>query len=129
MGVDRAVAVVEHGEHIELFENAGVDIAINPRRATAEEIIEFARDQNTQHVAFLEGGDVQAIEVRLDEDSVLLGAPIAETSKALPDGVVIGAVTRNGSYLMPRGDTVLQVGDHVVIMADNDVLTETMERV
>lgn len=126
MGIDRSVAVVDHGEHVDLFEEAGVDVAVNPRRATAEEIIEFARDQNTQNVALLESGDIEVIEIRLDEESGITGRTIAESAVDLPDGVVIGAVTRSGSYLLPRGETVLEAGDHVVILAESDVVEETM---
>lgn len=127
MGVDRSIAVVDHGEHVNLFEEAGVDVAVNPRRATAEEIIEFARDQNTQNVALLEGGGPKVIEIRLAADSALTGHPIEESRPRLPGAVVIGAVRRKGSFLMPRGDTVLESGDYVWLLANKDVVDETME--
>jgi len=126
MGVDRSVAIVDHGEYVDLFESAGVDVAVNPRRATAEEIIEFARDQDTQNVDLLEHDQVEVIEIRIDEESVLAGRPIEEAIGDLPSGVVIGAITRNGSFLMPRGDTVVKPGDHAVVLADSDVVEETI---
>ena len=127
MGVDRVVAIVDHGEYVDLFEEAGVDTAVNPRRATAEEIIEFARDQDTQNVALLEHNRAQVIEIRIDERSVLAGRPIEEAITDLPPGVVVGALTRSGSFLVPRGDTVVEPGDHAVILADNDVVEETVD--
>lgn len=127
-GADRSIAVVAHGEYVELFEEAGVDVAVNPRRATAAEIIDFARDQDTQNVALLEGEQAEVIEIRIDTDSIIAGRPIHEAIRDLPDGVVIGAVTRNGSFLMPRGDTVIEPGDHAVILVDSDVVEETIAR-
>lgn len=126
-GADRSVAIVDHGEYVDLFEDAGVDVAVNPRRATATEIIEFVRDQDTQNVALLED-EAQVIEIRIDTDSVLAGRPIREAISDLPEDVVIGAITRNGSFRMPRGDTVIEPGDHAVILADNDVVEETVAR-
>lgn len=126
MGVDRSVAIVDHGEHVDLFEQAGVDVAVNPRRATAEEIIEFARDQDTQNVALLEEGEVEVIEIRLSAGSAAAGRSIEEAAADFPEGVVIAAVTRAGSYLLPRGETVLEGGDHVVVLAESEVIDETM---
>jgi len=127
MGVDRVVAIVNHGEYVDLFEEAGVDTAVNPQRSTAEEIIEFARDQDTQSVALLEHNQAQMIEIRIDEMSVLAGRPIEEAIPDLPPGVVVGALTRDGSFLIPRGDTVVEPGDHAVILADSDVVEELVD--
>ena len=127
-GADRAVAVVDHGDYVELFEEAGVDVAVNPRRAAAAEIIDFARDQDTQNVALLEDEQAEVIEILVDADSVLADRPIREGVSELPDGVVVGALTRNGSFLMPRGDTVVEPGDHAVILADSGVVEETIAR-
>jgi len=127
-GADRSVAVVDHGEYVELFEDAGVDVAVNPRRATAAEIVDFARDHDTQNVALLEDNQAEVIEIQIDTDSVLSGRPIRETIHDLPEGVVVGAVTRNGTFLAPRGDTVIEPGDHAVILVDSDVVEETVAR-
>ena len=126
-GADRSIAIVDHGEHVDLFEDAGVDVAVNPRRATATEIIEFVRDQDTQNVALLADNQAQVIEIRIDTDSILAGRPISESIEDLPAGVVVGALTRNGSFRMPRGDTVVNPGDHAVILVDSDVVDETLE--
>ncbi len=127
-GADRAVAVVDNGEYVELFEEAGVDVAVNPRRATAAEIIDFARDQDTLNVALLEDNQAEVIEIQIDTNSVLADRPIREAIQDLPEGVVVGAVTRNGSLLAPRGDTVIAPGDHAVILVDSDVVEETIAR-
>jgi len=127
-GANRSVAVVDHGEYVELFEEAGVDVAVNPRRATAAEIIDFARDQDTQHATLLDDVHAEVIEIRIDTDSALAGRPLRESIRDFPDGVVVGAITRNGSFLVPRGDTVIEPGDHAVILAESDIVEETIAR-
>jgi trk system potassium uptake protein TrkA len=42
----------------------------------------------------------------------------------LPDGVVIGAITRADELVTPRGDTVIRPGDHVVVFLDACVADE-----
>jgi len=62
----------------------------------------------------------------VDGDSVLVDRPIQESIPSLPDGVVVGAITRGDdrSFVTPRGSTVVEESDHVVLFVDSDVLEE-----
>lgn len=125
MGAARAVAVVDAGEYVELFEEVGVDVAVNPREVTAEEITRFTRERRAENVAMIEHDRAEVVEFEVDAESVLVDRPIRESMPDLPDGVVLGAITRNGELVVPRGDTVIEVGDHVVVFVDADVIDET----
>jgi trk system potassium uptake protein TrkA len=35
----------------------------------------------------------------------------------LPEGVIVGAIVRDAEIVIPRGDTVVQTGDRVVLFA------------
>lgn len=129
LGTGRTVSVTEAGEYVELFEAVGVDVAINPREATAEEITRFTREQRAENVAIIEGDRAEVLEIEIDVESVLVDRPIRESIADLPDGVVIGAITRNGGYVTPRGDTVVQVDDHVVVFVRGDAVEETTAKI
>ncbi|WP_254271848.1 Trk system potassium transporter TrkA [Haloarcula marina] len=122
LGANRAVAVVDSGAYVPLFEAVGVDVAVNPREATAEEITRFTREHQAENVAIIESDRAEVLEIEVDDESVLVDRPIRESVGDLPDGVVIGAITRNGNLVIPRGDTVLERGDHVVVFVDAEVL-------
>ncbi|WP_276252838.1 Trk system potassium transporter TrkA [Halomontanus rarus] len=124
IGVDRTVAVVEFGEYVDLFETVGVDVAVNPRVVTAEEITRFTREETTENVAILESDRAEVLEIEIDRDSLLFGNRIMDAMTELPDGIVIGAITRNGELITPRGQTVVELGDHVVVFVDTEVLDE-----
>ncbi|AEH38554.1 Trk system potassium transporter TrkA [Halopiger xanaduensis] len=123
-GAQRTIAVVEEPEYVDLFETVGIDVAINPRAVTAEEITRFTREFRTENVAMLESDRAEVLEIEIDDDSLLLENRISDVVRELPDGVVIGAITRDGRLITPRGDTVLERGDHVVVFADTRVLDE-----
>ncbi|MFB6303673.1 MAG: Trk system potassium transporter TrkA [Haloferacaceae archaeon] len=125
LGAERTVAVVDSGEYVDLFEEVGVDVAVNPREATGEEITRFTREQQAENVAVIESDRAEVLEIQIDAESVLVDRPIHESVADLPAGVVIGAITRNGEFVIPRGDTVVRRGDHVVVFVENDVLEET----
>ncbi|RRJ33678.1 Trk system potassium transporter TrkA [Halocatena pleomorpha] len=116
LGVDRTITVVETTEYTDLFEAVGVGAAINPRDATAEEIIRFTH--GTENVALVEHGCAEVLEIEVSPGSILENRSISESMADLPTQVVVGAITRNGSVITPRGDTVIESGDHVVLFAE-----------
>ena len=124
LGAERAVAIVGETEYVDLFEAVGVDVAINPREATAEEITRFTRERRAENVALIENDRAEVIEIQVDDDSVLANKPIRESVADLPDGVVVGAITRNGDFVIPRGGTVIEPRDTVVLFVDANVVEE-----
>ncbi len=127
LGVDRTVAVIEHPEYADVFETVGIDVAVNPREETAEDIIRFTRADHTEKVAMLEHDRAEVIEIEAGVDSILTNRQIADTTSDLPDGVVIGAISRGGELVTPRGTTVVEPGDHVVLFVDARVLDDVLD--
>ena len=124
LGAERAITIVDDGSYVKLFEEVGIDVAVNPREATAEEITRFTREQQAENVAIIESDRAEVMEIEVDEDSVLVDRPIRESVADLPDGVVIGAITRNGELVKPRGDTVIRADDHVVVFVEAEAIEE-----
>ncbi|WP_338739063.1 Trk system potassium transporter TrkA [Haloplanus salilacus] len=128
LGADRTVATVEAPEYVDLFEEVGVDVAINPREAAAEELTRFTREHRAESVAILEDDRAEVLEIEIDADSILVDRPIRESVADLPAGAVIGAITRDGTFVIPRGDTVIERGDHVVLFVDTACLDEASDK-
>jgi trk system potassium uptake protein TrkA len=122
LGTERTVAVVDSMEFADLFEAVGIDVAVSPREATAEEITRFTRDRRAENVSLIEGHRAEVMEFEVDAEGTAVGCTIRELAGELPAGVVVGAITRNGQLITPRGDTVIEIGDHVVVFADADAV-------
>ncbi|MHB8463536.1 MAG: TrkA C-terminal domain-containing protein, partial [Acidimicrobiales bacterium] len=65
-----------------------------------------------------DGGDAHLVEVRLAEDSPAKGRPLADL--AVPRDASVVAVVRGGRVVIPRGDTVMQVADEVVVLVTGE---------
>ncbi|WP_136716365.1 Trk system potassium transporter TrkA [Halorientalis salina] len=128
MGTSRTIAITNNGDFADLFETVGVDVAVSPREATAEEITRFTRARRAENVSIIDGDRAEVIELEIDAESVLVDRPIRDSTADLPEGVVIGAITRDGRLITPRGDTVVEVGDHVVVFTDTGVVSEVTEK-
>jgi trk system potassium uptake protein TrkA len=122
LGTTRSVAVVDTVEFTDLFEAVGIDVAVSPREATAEEITRFTRGRRAENVSLIEGDRAEVMEFEVDADGDSVGRPIHEIAAELPNGVVFGAITRDFELITPRGDTVIEAGDHVVVFADADAV-------
>lgn len=124
IGTDRIISIVDQGEYVELFEELGVDVAINPRLVTAEEITRFTHEDVALNITVLEDDRAEVLELELDAESELVGRTIQEIDESIDADVVFGAVTRNGDRLVPRGATALEVGDHIVVFVESSFVDE-----
>jgi trk system potassium uptake protein len=124
-GVQSTIAIVHDAVSVEVFERAGVDVAINPRLITAEEIVRFARDPRTKQVAMLEQDRFEVLDITVRPESDLAG----QRFRDLPTtGSLIGAVVRDGRALFPHGDDVLQAGDRAIIFTPSSRVQEVERR-
>jgi trk system potassium uptake protein len=115
-GARFTIAVVNEIPSVEVFEQAGVDVTVNPRQVTAEEIVRFAHDPRTQQVAMLEGDRFEVLDITTRADSEYIGLRF----KDMPiRGALIGAIVRNGEAVFPRGDEILRPGDRAIIFTES----------
>ena len=115
-GARFTIAVVHESTSVEVFEQAGIDVTVNPRQVTAEEIVRFAHDPRTQQVAMLEGDRFEVLDITTRADSEYIGLRFKEMPIR---GALIGAIVRNGEAVFPRGDEVLRPGDRAIIFTES----------
>ena len=120
-GVQFTLAIVHDTVSIQVFERAGVDVAINPRLLTAEEIVRFARDPRTQQVVMLDQDRFEILDITVRPESKLAGKRFRELPMT---GSLIGAVVRDGQALFPHGDDVLEPGDRAIIFTPSSRVHE-----
>ena len=97
-----------------LSEHFGIDQVVWPEAQLADAIERIIMAPGSVDAGVFAGGEIQLLEFRLGSDSPLVGKPIA--ALALPYGVVIVAVHHGDTTSIPRGRTVLDPGDKVVLM-------------
>jgi trk system potassium uptake protein TrkA len=115
-GVRFTIAVVDDPISMDVLERAGVDVAVNPRMLTAEEIVRFAHDPRIRQLAMLEDDRYEVLDITVREDSELVGKPFRE----LPiTGSLIGAIVRDGRAIFPHGDDTLLPGDRAIIFTES----------
>ena len=93
-----------------------MDVAINPRQVTAEEMVRFAHDPRIRQIAMLEDDRFEILDLTVRAESELAGKPFRELPAT---GSLIGAVIRDGAVLFPHGSDVLSAGDRVIVFVES----------
>jgi trk system potassium uptake protein TrkA len=115
-GSRRALTLINNMTYAPLITTLGIDVVVSPRAITVSTILQHVRRGRIRAVHTLGDGFGEVIEAEILETSSLLGKTIAEAE--LPEGVLFGAVLRDGEVITPRGDTTLRTNDRVVLFAE-----------
>ncbi len=115
LGAKKAIAKVEKGVYVKLFEKVGIDVALNPRKVTFYEVMKHLRLMQTHTLVDVSGMTILEISVEKED---LSGKKIAEIS--LPKKSIIGGILRGEECLIPKGDTTLKMGDKLLIFTTWD---------
>lgn len=115
--VPRVVARVNHPQNHWLFnESWGVDISVStPHLLTA--LVEEAVAVGSL-VRLMQLGDAELVEVTLADGSPAIGRSIAELG--VPRDATIVAIVRERHVVVPRGETVMESGDEVLVLVHSE---------
>ena len=128
-GARRSMALINDQDYGPVSEAVGIDRFVDPRATTISTILQHIRRGRIKGVYSISDGAAELVDAVALETSTLVNKPLRDAQ--LPEGVMIGAVYRDGEVLMPSGDTVINAGDRIVLisMRENVKDVEQMFRV
>ncbi|HEV7887587.1 MAG TPA: TrkA family potassium uptake protein [Acidimicrobiales bacterium] len=119
--VPRVVARVNHPKNYWLFnESWGVDVSVSTPHLLTSLVEEAVSVGSLVRLLQFggEGGQARLVEVTLADDSPAANKAISQLD--VPRDASVVAVIRSSHVVVPRGDTVLQVGDEVLALVTPD---------
>jgi trk system potassium uptake protein TrkA len=117
-GSKRAITLINKSSYEPLLAPLGIDVVVSPRNITVSTILQHVRRGRIHSVHTLREGFGELIEAEALETSPLVNTPLRDVN--LPAGVLLGAIVRGSEIITPRGNTVVQVGDRIVLFAAAD---------
>lgn len=121
-GCQRALCLINDRAYSTLSEGLGIDAFIDPRATTVSSILRHVRRGRIRDLQSIENGAAEVIEAEALDTSPLVGTPLRNAE--LPAGIIIGSIVRNGAVVIPRGDTIVQTGDRVILFAAREKVKE-----
>ena len=113
LGAEITTVLYTKPDYIDVIEAIGVDRAISVRLSVANEILSLLHIGGVAHVALVEEGKAEVLEVNITQKSKILGIPLKDID--FPEGSIVGIALRDKEVIIPRGDYVPAIDDKVII--------------
>ncbi len=124
LGVKRTVARVEDPEMREALTGLEVDFVIDPGETGAHELVALVRQSGVSEMVEFGDGALVLVGATVSSQAGMVGRPlaslVAEHSQA---PWVVVALVRNGATTVAHGHTVIEGGDHVLMMVEANFVT------
>ena len=122
-GVPQKIARIRNPEY--LYANAlsreklGIDLTINPERATAREIVKLLKSPiNVAQVQSFAGGKVQLFELKVEDSFPFINQQLKSILLKYP--ILVAAIFRNDKIIIPNGEERITSGDNLYILIKKD---------
>ncbi len=116
LGVDKVVALINRLNYLSMVQRLGISTTVSPRLVTVDRILQFVRRGRVLSVTTFRDEEAEAIELLAGPESRYVGKPLRDAN--FPRDAVVGALVRpDGEVIVPRGNTVVQAGDRLIVFA------------
>lgn len=127
-GVNSVITKVNSTVYKNLLNRVNIDITISPVLISVDRIISFIRNVEVPNEAGndiacmyqIVGGKAEAIEFVAYDNFRAKDIPLKDKGFKLKKNLLIGMVLKDGKARIPDGNTRIQTGDHVVVIAKAD---------
>ncbi len=128
-GCPMAIALINDPTLVPLLEPLNIDAYVNPRSTTVSSILRHIRHGRVRQIYSIGDAEAEVIEAQVLSTSPIAGRTIRDID--FPDGVLVGALLKDGKVIRPTGSTRVEEGDVIVIfsMADDVVEVERLLQV
>ncbi len=114
-GCPMAICLINDPTLIPLMAPLGIDAYINPRATTVSSILRHVRHGRVRQIYSIGDAEAEVIEAQVLSTSPIAGQMVRDIG--FPEGVLVGAIQKNGKVERPKGGTRIEEGDVIVIFA------------
>ncbi|KXB00155.1 hypothetical protein AKJ40_01790 [candidate division MSBL1 archaeon SCGC-AAA259M10] len=121
----RVIARVKKDEYADMYKDIGADIIVSAISSTVGLIEKAAVSSGLYGMITMGGKEGEVIEIKVSKNSEANGKAIKDLN--LPKICTVGLIRREGELIAPRGDTVFEEGDQVILVGKSDEIISTIE--
>jgi trk system potassium uptake protein len=121
-GCPYTICLVNDPTLVPLMAPLKIDAYINPRATTVSSILRHIRHGRVRNVYSIGDAEAEVIEAQVLSTSPISGKTVREID--FPEGVLVGAVQKDGKVIRPTAETRIDEGDVIVVFAMADDVPE-----
>jgi trk system potassium uptake protein TrkA len=111
LGVPKIITRVSRPTNLRLFERVGIDVALSARGAAVASILHQITGGTSSLLAVIEQGEARVLELTVPAE--FAAKPLKDIGA--PGDVIIGAILRGETAIVPRGDDRVEPGDRIIV--------------
>jgi trk system potassium uptake protein TrkA len=119
-GCKRTIALVNKTAYEPLLTPFGIDSIVNPNSITISTLLRQLRPRSVAGVYAIRDDIGEIVEAVAQRGSPLVAKPLNGVD--VPDGMLLGAVVRDGRMLAPTGGTQVEPGDRIIALVNGAAL-------
>ncbi len=115
LGCKMSICLINDPTLVPLLDELDIDAHINPRATTVSSILRHIRQGKVTGVYTIGDDDAEVIEAVVLSSSNIAGKKISDID--FPEGVLVGAMKKGSEVIIPRGRTLIEEGDSLVLFS------------
>lgn len=121
LGIKRSIAVVNKNNYINIASDLGIDVTVSQKNSMVNSILKLIRKGNIKNIYSFLDGMLEVIELSV-ENPEISDSKIKKIN--LPPQSLIVSLTRGDQSILPDGDSTIQKGDYVIIIARKESISQ-----
>lgn len=127
LGVKQSISLVTSSAFASIAEKLGVDVTVALRDVVVDSIVSHLRGNSVKGIHTVTNGNLEIIECVLPPSSPVGGKKIKELSDPGKFLVLLDKHGGTEGYEIANGETVVQTGDHLVLISQADYSSKILE--
>lgn len=132
-GVQKVIAKINRVNYAGVIKGMGIDNVVSPKLIIANHILRYVRGlQNAMgnpvdKLYRVMGDRVEVVEFTANTFTSFLDSPLKNLK--VVGGVLVAAIVRKNEIIIPHGNDAIKIGDKVILIAKDKILTDLNDMV
>jgi trk system potassium uptake protein len=115
-GCGEVITLVSDESFSSLLRRLGIFFTVSEKVSVANRIHAIIQEESVISVASLYHNQAKIMEIKVSSDSEIVGIPIADLGKYLPEDFLIALIENRGRIMIAKGSNILAPGDTVIVI-------------
>ncbi len=121
MGARKTITRIGKFSYLPLMSTIGLEQVVSPRLSAVNSILRHIRRGKVLAAKSIKGEQAEIMEAIALETSDIVGKPLKNIG--FPKGAIVIGISRGeGTFILPSGESVIEPGDRIIILADRRVI-------
>ena len=129
--IHKIITKINRTSLVGIMESISMASIISPKEIVASKLVSYIRAKNNSRgsnvltLYKLVNNKVEALEFQAKENKKLLNIPLKDLK--LKRNILIAGIIRDGKVIIPNGDDIIELNDHVIVVTTNQFLDDLNE--